>query len=233
MNQFSIDSKDNEPGFIRRHAVGFSIAAIMLIGAGAFAWHTLTSHEYVVKSEPKPPRFPNIPVPPPVAPTPPPVKKEKEIVEAKETMTIPAGPVTPPVDTTPAPPAAPPSTAISGPGDSDLAPSGDGSGPRIIGGQGGDIHWQWNVYAGDAKRTIEAMLRSNEHTKKAAFEIQVCIWPDKNGRITRATLQKSTGSASVDKAITDEVLTGLQLQQNPPADMPRPIIMRLIAKRTD
>lgn len=165
-------------------------------------------------------------------PTPPPVQK-KEIVETKQQMTIPAGSIIP-VQSPSEPPVAPPSTAISGPGDSDLSPTGPGGGgPHLEGGQAGDIHWQWNAYAGDAKRTIEAMLRSNEHTKKAAFEIQVCIWPDKNGRITRATLQKSTGIASVDKAITDEVLTGLQLQQNPPADMPRPIIMRLIAKRAD
>jgi len=59
----------------------------------------------------------------------------------------------------------------------------------------------------------------------------VRIWPDNTGRITRATLASSTGDAALDAALRDDVLSGLQLSEPPPADMPLPIVMQLTAKK--
>jgi hypothetical protein len=44
-------------------------------------------------------------------------------------------------------------------------------------------------------------------------------------------LAGSTGHPVVDAAIKEEVLTGLQLEEPPPADMPLPIVIRLTARR--
>jgi TonB family protein len=61
--------------------------------------------------------------------------------------------------------------------------------------------------------------------------IEVRVWPDATGRITRAKLDRSTGDAALDAAIRDEALSGLQLQQPPPEGMPTPIVLRVSARR--
>jgi protein TonB len=63
------------------------------------------------------------------------------------------------------------------------------------------------------------------------MSLQVRVWPDSGGRITRAQLVGSSGNPAVDQAIKNQVLTGLQLQA-PPADMPVPIVLRLTARKS-
>jgi TonB family protein len=78
---------------------------------------------------------------------------------------------------------------------------------------------------------VEDAFRKNPHTRSAAFRVEVRIWTDTTGRVTRVQLAGSTGRPAVDAAIKEEVFTGLQLQDPPPADMPLPIVMRLTARR--
>jgi len=79
---------------------------------------------------------------------------------------------------------------------------------------------------------IADALRSNATTKTASISsLQVRIWPDASGRITRASLAGSTGNATVDAAIENQVLVGLRLQEPPPAGMKLPIVLRLSARR--
>jgi TonB family protein len=63
------------------------------------------------------------------------------------------------------------------------------------------------------------------------MSVNVRVWADPNGRISRAQLAGSTGDPSLDNALRDEVLTGLQLPEPPPAGMPAPITLRVTAKR--
>lgn len=74
-------------------------------------------------------------------------------------------------------------------------------------------------------------LGKNRRTRSASLSVKVRIWADATGRITRASLSGSTGDPATDKAIENEILTGLQLQEPPPDDMPMPIVMRITAKR--
>ena len=101
---------------------------------------------------------------------------------------------------------------------------GTGNGPG-----GGGSRWGW--YAGQVQNRIADALRKNAHTSSATMNIQVKVWPDSTGRIGRAQLVGSTGDRVMDDAIKNEVLTGLQLQEPPPADMPVPITLRLNARR--
>ena len=76
------------------------------------------------------------------------------------------------------------------------------------------------------------VLRSNRKTRAASISaLQVRVWPDATGRITRAQLVGSTGQRELDATLQNEVLTGLQLQAPPPAGMPAPIVLRLNLRR--
>ena len=79
---------------------------------------------------------------------------------------------------------------------------------------------------------IADALRRNGRTRNANLSMQVRIWADSSGRITRASLVGSTGDSALDSAIANEVLSGLQLQEAPPADMPMPINLRITARKS-
>jgi TonB family protein len=80
------------------------------------------------------------------------------------------------------------------------------------------------------QKTIQDALSRNRLTSRAEFARKVRIWADISGRVTRVKLEGSTDDAAIDRAI-DEALTGLQLQEPPPKEMPMPIVMRLVARR--
>jgi hypothetical protein len=67
-------------------------------------------------------------------------------------------------------------------------------------------------------------------TRNAAFQLEVRVWADLTGRVTRSLLASSTGDPQVDDAIKNKILNGLQLQEPPPAGMPMPIVMRFTAR---
>jgi len=167
------------------------------------------------------------PPPPKIQPTPPKDVKQPEQAQAEK-------PADKPVDK-PKPLEKPPEglgTNIkgNGPGMAGLGSSGNG----MIGGTGsgpggGGSRWGW--YAGQVQNRIADALRRNGHTSSAVLNIQVRVWPDASGHIGRAQLVGSTGDKGLDDAIKNEVLTGLQLQEPPPPDMPMPIILRINARR--
>jgi hypothetical protein len=95
---------------------------------------------------------------------------------------------------------------------------------------GSSSRWGW--YANQVQGTISQALQGDANTRTADFRIVVQIWSDRAGRITRARLAGSTGSVALDKAITNEVLGGLILQEPPPDGMPMPIVLRLTARHS-
>lgn len=118
-----------------------------------------------------------------------------------------------------------------GPGMSGLG-SGSGIGGGTLGGSGGGkggSRFGW--YAGQVQSKIAEALRKHPKTKSAGMRVEVRIWPDTTGRITRAQLASSTGDTALDDAIKNGVLAGLQLQEPPPAGMKLPIVLRLTAQR--
>lgn len=103
---------------------------------------------------------------------------------------------------------------------------GTGTGPTQGGGGS-----KYGRYAAQVQSRVVEALRAHRKTKSAALQIQVRIWADSTGRVTRAVLNGSSGDPAVDAAIQNDILTGLQLTSPPPADMPMPIVMRITAKR--
>jgi hypothetical protein len=111
-----------------------------------------------------------------------------------------------------------------------VAKPGQGNGTGKIGGSG-RRGGKYDVFAGQLQSTIASAMKQHSKTKTAAFSVQARIWADASGRIVRVSLAGSTGDASIDEALKNDVLNGLQLKEAPPADMPMPIVMRLNAKK--
>lgn len=137
----------------------------------------------------------------------------------------------PPADDPPAPLA----TDIQGDGPPDgfgLASrggSGGTGGGRGLGSSGRSAS-RWGWYAEKVQATLADALRRHPRTREATLNARVRVWPDAQGRIARASLASSTGDVALDAAVAD-ALTGAQLAEPPPADMPTPIVLRISARR--
>lgn len=164
------------------------------------------------------------PTPPPPLATPPPPppmeeKKQEMVVEEKVEEATPDP--TPQVE-----------TALKGGGNTGMVlKSGNGSGVFAQRSAANAEAMRRSAYAGQVKSRIQQALESNARTRKAGMMIEIRVWPDATGRITRAKLANSTGDTALDALIRDEILTGLQISQLPPEGMPTPIIMRISARR--
>src|SRR5262249_45447524 len=103
-------------------------------------------------------------------------------------------------------------TNLKGDGPADGFGLGGGNGNGFLGGSGGTggargSRWGW--YASQVQSRVEEAMRRNSRTRNADLRLEVRIWPDSTGRVTRAQLAASTGDASLDEVIKNEVLTGL------------------------
>ena len=218
--------------FAGRHRMKLFIACILVLGIGVYfmpkpkgSGPARKVEKMVVVQLPPPPP-PKLPPPPPPK-VPPPEKMEKQApVEEKPKEAAPKKADNPPSTL---------ATGIKGDGPGmGLASSGNGlGGGNFIGGpKGGDGGGKWDRYAGQVQSKIAEALRNNPKTKSASIaRLEVRIWPDSTGRVTRAQLANSTGDASVDSAIQNQILNGLQLAEPPPAGLKLPIVLRLSASR--
>jgi periplasmic protein TonB len=115
----------------------------------------------------------------------------------------------------------------TGPGD--LFNLGGKEGGNPYGGGGGGSRWGW--YSTIVTTQIEAAIRSNPKTRNMTAQIQVKLWADNSGRVSRVVLTPSTGDAEVDAALRNEVIGSLTLREPPPKDMPMPVVTRVTARR--
>jgi outer membrane biosynthesis protein TonB len=219
-----------EPSFLKRHAVKLGIATAVIAGAvyafsGPSKPHTASA-----------PRKAAVPVnveiaPPPPPPQPPPPKVEPPKEQPKEDMEEQTAVVNeaPPEE---APPDEAPAVTSNGQTGNDSfgltkgKPGGGNGGGRKLGGSGS----KYGYYAGQVQSTISAAIKRHSKTKSSTMTIIARIWADETGRVTRATLNGSSGDPAVDAALRDEVLTGLQLQSPPPEGMKMPINLKLTAR---
>jgi periplasmic protein TonB len=233
-------SDDEELSFYRRYR--FFIWAgglIILIAPITLAIRTFTANQPPAKVQPV--TFVKL-LPPVPTPTPPPppqsTPRPQEMIEQKQMMEPETKPMHP--DEKPkeenkkqAPPG-PLGVNAKGEGQGDAfglvgRPGGNG----LLNGGGGGSGSRFGWYAAQVQSRIEQALRDNNHTRSASIPgLRVRIWADNTGRVTRAQIIGSTGNSAIDSAITNEVLTGLQLQEPPPSDMPMPIVLRVTAHRS-
>ena len=232
---------DEELGFYRRYRYFiWAGGLILLVAPITLAIRTFTANQPPAKAQPVtfvkllPPVPTPTPPPPPAQSTPPP----QEMIEQKQMMEPETKPIhpdeKPKEDSKKQAPPGPLGVNAKGEGQSDafgLVGRPGGNGLLNGGGGGGGTRFGW--YAAEVVSRIETALRENSHTRDASIPgLRVRIWADNTGRVTRAQLIGSTGNSSIDTAITNEVLTGLQLKEPPPADMPMPIVLRVTAHRS-
>ncbi|MEX1117958.1 MAG: TonB family protein [Terrimicrobiaceae bacterium] len=228
---------EEEPGFFKKYRVPIILGVVVALGAGAWALmpkekpKKRTASVSMVNIMPPPPPTPPPPTPPP---TPPPEQpQDQEIDQDQPEFVEETQPEAAPQPDSPPEEAAPLGTNIEGDGSDGFGLQGKGGG-GMIGGlgtgnrQGGT---KFGFYAGQVQTRVAQAMRSNKRTRSATLNLKVRIWVDSSGRVTRANLEGSSGNAAVDRAITDEVLSGLQLSQPPPEDMPMPIVMRISATK--
>ena len=115
--------------------------------------------------------------------------------------------------------------------DADGVAGADGFGLRakkggrgLIG--GGDRN-RW--YAGVIQRSLQDLLAGNDDARGAKYAVVVKLWISADGRIERFELNDSTGSTASDAALR-KTLSGLQLSDSPPEDMPQPVKLRVVSR---
>lgn len=134
-----------------------------------------------------------------------------------------------PEDTAPEPPPGPDLGPGSAGGTGPSIGGGGGSGRGGIGRKAPSSKFGW--YAAKVQSAIREALGRNTSTRSATMSLQVKVWADSSGRISRAVLVGTSGNPAVDQSIKNQVLTGLQLPQAPPSDMPMPINLRITARK--
>jgi len=216
-------------GFAGRHR-----APVITLGIGAILAALLlyallnTASQPVVKQAPV---VTMVVVQPPKPPPPPPPMPQPKLITPQK-VTIPAPkPMVPnqPPKAAPPKPAGPPApslgTAIhnNAAGDNfDL--SGNTGGNGLIGGGGGG--GGGGSYEGAVEADIVAALDANPVTRNAVAGLQVRVWVNANGVVSKVALVASSGDSAVDTAVDNQILPGLQLPSPPPGTR-MPMLVKL------
>lgn len=221
----------------RNPMLRYAGALVVIAGLfGAVAWFFVGHDEIPPPRQVRELTVVNI-VPPPPPPPPPPMPEQKmieqpkmadpEFKEEKQVDKPKDEPVKDAKNDEPPGPLSLDAKAV-GPGDLFNLGSKVGGSP-YGGGGGGGSRWGW--YSTIVTDQATAAMRANPRTRNMATQIQVRLWADSSGRVTRVTISPSTGDPELDAIIRDEVLGRLTLREPPPRDMPMPVVTRVTARR--
>jgi protein TonB len=204
--------------FLPALALVFLVSAL---GAGAFA--LVRGFLHATPAQPKklvqairvirPPPPPDLPPPPP----PPPDEK---------------------VETEPEPQPDPTPSNDPPPGEQlglDAAGSAGGDAFGLLGHQGGrDLlasggsAYTW--YAGLLKNEIVDRLQADKQAREGDYTVIVRVWVRDDGTIERVRIAQSSGNRERDRAIEAAFARITRVSQAPPADMPQPIVLRIVSR---
>ena len=76
---------------------------------------------------------------------------------------------------------------------------------------------------------VQEALSHDDKLRYGHFLVELQMWLDRLGRVTRIQLITSSGDAATDSAVT-RTLSGLSLGEPPPDAMPQPIRLRARAE---
>ncbi|MEW6639079.1 MAG: TonB C-terminal domain-containing protein [Pseudomonadota bacterium] len=216
--------------------VGALAAIIVLLGGGIYM--------FLGHDDMPPPRqvreltIVNVVPPPPPPPPPPQQQPEQKMIEQPK-MAEPEFKEDKPLDKPKDEPAKdakndePPGplsldAKATGPGDL-FNLGGKPGGSPYGGGGGGGSRFGW--YGSMVQSQMESALRTNPKTRNAVMQVQIRVWADGSGRISKIQLVSSTGDAELDATIRNDVFVGLTLREPPPKDMPMPVVTRVTMRR--
>ena len=221
--------EEEEETFFEQYGTALIVGSVVMLTLGAAVFYAMTGESTPVRKPTNTVVSIQLPPPPPPPPKvqPPPPPPEQKMIEQPPLDQPEEKAEAKPVDE---PPALGTNIKGGGPSLGGLGSSGNGGtglGSSAANRRGGPF----DRYAGQVQNRIQEALRNHRQTRNANLRVEVCVWPDQAGRITRAQLVSSTGDAAVDNALKNEVLVGLQLQEPPPRGMPTPIVLRVTARR--
>ncbi|MGD9601211.1 MAG: energy transducer TonB [Gammaproteobacteria bacterium] len=216
--------EEQEQSFWRRQAPLLGgIALLVLLGIGGY---------FAVKGlggtgVPEPPKVQEISLVQPPPPPPPPPKLEEppppeEQVEVPEPEPEPVPKDAPADEPPPGEDLGLDAEGVAGSDGFGLKAKKGGRG--IIG--GGDRN-RW--YAGQIQRALQLSLSDDEDARGRKYSVIVKLWIAPDGRVERFEISDPTGSAESDEALR-RTISGLRLDEPPPADMPQPVKLRVVAR---
>lgn len=104
-----------------------------------------------------------------------------------------------------------------------------GSGTGTGGGEKSGMFNPFNNYANLLKGELERYLRRNNDLRQRNYTVEVHIWVTGGGQLKRFTVLGSTGDSNTDDAIKQAMSSLRGFDQPPPANMPQPIRLRIVA----
>jgi protein TonB len=136
-----------------------------------------------------------------------------------------------PVDTPDAPPPGPDLglDAAGSAGSDSFGLVGKKGGQGLISGNGGEGNAHlW--YAGLIKKEVQDLLNEHSEVRRNKYTVVVRVWVERDGRISQADLQGTTGDPAVDRALRTALTSTGRLEQPPPEDMPQPVRLRITSR---
>jgi protein TonB len=211
----------------------FAVATVLVAIVAYFIMHTARQPEVHQAA----PVITMVTIQPPKPPPPPPPLPQPKMITQPKMVTPEAKPMQQPTPKNAPPKPASPSVQMGTSIHNNGAPdsfnlSGTPGGDGMLDGGGGGGGSRWGYYAGMVQTQIQEALQKNRVTRNITAGLEVRIWADASGMVTRVALDKSSGDPAVDDAVTNQVLRNLQLNQPPPSDMPMPIVMSLTGEQT-
>jgi periplasmic protein TonB len=161
------------------------------------------------------------PPPPETEPPPPPPEVEEELVDLPEPEPTPDSPSDEP----------PPGELLGLDADGVAGSDGFGlaarRGGRDLLGKGGD-KFAW--YAGMLKTDLVNFLSDHRDLRSKAYSVNVRLWLDGHGAVTRVDLASSTGDKDLDRQLRDLLASLQRVAEAPPSDLPQPVQIRIVSR---
>jgi len=100
-------------------------------------------------------------------------------------------------------------------------------GGRDLLASGGD-RFAW--YGGVIKGDLLAFLSEHPDIRQRAYSVNVQLWLDSKGGVTRVSLASSTGDHDLDRELQTLLGSMEKVAEAPPSDMPQPVRIRIISR---
>jgi protein TonB len=201
--------------------IGWLVVKFLLIKAEPEIKHKVAQIQIVRPPPPPPPP----PKPPEKMPEPPKLKQEVKIDPPKPADTP------KPAATPEAPPPGPLGVDATGTGPGDGFGLQGRPGGRDVtlgggnGGAGGGL--TTTLFANGVARQIAQELGRSGSLRNVEYRVDLRVWIDRDGRIERHEIARSSGDAAVDKLITDGLARVSAVRQSLPENLKQPLRIRV------
>jgi protein TonB len=215
-----------------RRKLPWAIALLVLAGLAWLFWQWANDMSGVRREPAKVPAIIPLPPPPPPPPEPPPEPEkpvEEKIVEPEPT---PEPEEVKPEEEAPPSPADDLADPMQMDGDAqagaDAFNIGAGKGNGLAGNGSGRLGN--GTYSQFLAYSFQRLLRESEELRSLAFRLEVNVWLDQSGRVTRVELGSGSGDSDIDAKVL-AVLRASPTLQRPPASLTVPVRIRLQGRR--